>query len=335
MSETKINGKAKKITGTDRYNLMLSLVGFLIHNRDVELAELAEHFHVSLEDTRAALTTISMSGIKGYLGGELFDFGPTDFDDDAPVNLRFRPAIDAVPRISQRQAAALSAGLKYLLALDDFAEKQQVEQLLQILASGVSSGGMPEIEIKPGTPAAEVVKVRKAISAQVCLEFEYHNSKGEVRLREIEPLHLSISDDGWILRGYSQEDSMVKAFRVDRMRGAKLLDRPVSTLAKEAEISEEIYVPNATDTEVTVEVHPEAHRLLSQFNAESITKDPETGITRGIIKIGHLPDLGRIITQYGGLARVVSPQSAREVVRDFALRALGEKGLAEHPSEQD
>jgi proteasome accessory factor C len=335
MSELQRKSRSKKIAGTDRYNLMLSLVGFLIHNRDVELAELAEHFQVSIDDTRDALETISMSGIKSYGGGELFDFGTFEFDDSTPVNLQLRPAIDAVPRVSQRQAAAISAGLKYLLALDDFAEKQQVEELLQILASGVTSGGMPEIEIKPGTPAAEVVKVRKAIATETCLEFEYHNSKGEVKLREIEPLHLSISDDGWILRGYSQEESMVKAFRVDRMRGARLLDRQVSQKAKDAEITEEIYVPNATDIEVTVDVYPEAQRLLSQFNAEDVVTNSSTGLIRGVIKIGHLPDLGRIIAQHGGLARVVSPQSAREVVRDFALRALGEKGLSQHSANQE
>ena len=146
--------KPSKISGTDRYNLMLALVGYLIHNRDVELIDLAAHFKISIEDARRALETISVSGIKSYGGGELFEFNSHEFDEDSLINLELRPAIDAVPRISQRQAAALSAGLKYLLAVNAFAEKKQVEELLQILASGVASGGMPEIAIQPGTPAA-------------------------------------------------------------------------------------------------------------------------------------------------------------------------------------
>ena len=154
-------------------------------------------------------------------------------------------------------------------------------------------------------------------------------------MREIEPLHLSINEDGWILRGYIQADSMVKAFRVDRMRGAKLLPKLISEQAKAAEITDEIYVPNASDIEVTVDVTPEAYRLLSQFNAEILKGQSTPGITRGVIKIGHLPDLGRIITQYGGHARVVSPKAAREVVRDFALRALGERGLTENSVSED
>jgi hypothetical protein len=45
------------------------------------------------------------------------------------------------------------------------------------------------------------------------------------------------------------------------------------------------------------------------------------------MRIGYLPNLGKLISVYGGAAKVIAPQAARDVVRDFALQALGRKPL--------
>ncbi|MEN9752692.1 MAG: hypothetical protein RL670_383, partial [Actinomycetota bacterium] len=37
----------------------------------------------------------------------------------------------------------------------------------------------------------------------------------------------------------------------------------------------------------------------------------------------------KIISEYGGAAEVISPAEARAVVRDWALRSLGENGLGD------
>jgi proteasome accessory factor C len=41
------------------------------------------------------------------------------------------------------------------------------------------------------------------------------------------------------------------------------------------------------------------------------------------IAIGELETLGRIVSRYGGKVRILAPESARQAVRDFAQRALG------------
>ncbi len=325
---------AKKITGADRYNLMLALVGYLIHNREVSMDDLASHFKVTREEVRSALVTVSFSGIKGYDPGDLFEFDYYKFNHEGVVKLILKPAIDEVPRISQRQAAALSAGLNYLRDIEIFAEQTEVTELIQILAQGTTGGSIPEIQIVPGTRAAELASVRRAMAEQRKLEFEYHNMRGEIKRRIVEPLLVSLEDKNITLRAFVQEDGMVKNFRVDRMRGVKVLDEPISAAAKAAEVIDANYIADQTDTEVTVEVAPEAHRLISQFNAEVIESRPD-GTKVGIIKIGHLPNLGRLIASYGGSAKVLAPQAARELVRDYALSALGETAMSNLDREDD
>ena len=250
------------------------------------------------------------------------------------MKLILRPAIDEVPRISQRQAAALSAGLNYLRDIEIFAEQTEVTELIDILALGTTGGSIPEIQIVPGTRAAELASVRRAMAEQRQLEFEYHNMRGEIKRRVVDPLLVSLEDKNVTLRAFVEEDGMVKNFRVDRMRGAKVLDKPISQAAQAAEVIDANYIADQTDTEVTVEVAPEAHRLISQFNAEVIEVRAD-GTKVGIIKIGHLPNLGRLIASYGGSAKVLAPQAARDLVRDYALLALGETALSDLNREDD
>ncbi|MEY3845988.1 MAG: hypothetical protein RJA66_255, partial [Actinomycetota bacterium] len=51
--------------------------------------------------------------------------------------------------------------------------------------------------------------------------------------------------------------------------------------------------------------------------------DIGSGTIRTQIMVGHLPNLGRLIAKYGGAAKVIAPPEAREIVRNYALSALG------------
>jgi predicted DNA-binding transcriptional regulator YafY len=116
----------------------------------------------------------------------------------------------------------------------------------------------------------------------------------------------------------------LRNFRLDHMRAATELPVPISLEARDIALEiEEQYITSDTDVEVVIEVESEAFGLLSDFGAEILDSDAKTGKTRATIKVGYLPTLGRVINQYGGAARVISPESARKVVRNYALTALG------------
>ena len=96
-----------------------------------------------------------------------------------------------------------------------------------------------------------------------------------------------------------------------------------------------MYVPGEHDTDVIVEVDPEAYELVAEYaNVESSTSS-NRGTIRVTIKIGHLPNLGHLISRYGGAARVIEPKSARDIVRNYALASLGENVALEAPKDED
>jgi hypothetical protein len=108
------------------------------------------------------------------------------------------------------------------------------------------------------------------------------------------------------------------------MRAAQILDEPISAAAKAAEIPNEIYQPNSTDTKVTLRVQPEAFRLVSEFSPEQEPLKQDDGSLVFDILVADLQILGKVISRYAGAAIVIAPASARKIVRDYALRALGE-----------
>jgi len=325
--------KRTKISGADKYNLMLALVGYLVHTDEPTLlSELAERFQLTEAEVEDAVRIISFSGVGKYGGGELFDIYVDDFDGEKTVVLTSNPAIDDVPRISARQVAALSAGLNYLAQIPGFEQKSEIQALLDILAKGSTSEPIATLDVIPGSVDSDVLILRKAISEQVRIRCVYRNAKGETAEREIDPLLLVSKDDIWTLRGYCLKNHEVRAFRLDRMQKAEITSTPICPEAHEAELTEEIYIPKESDIDVTLELEPEAFSIIGDYQAVPLSDLPN-GNLQVRIKVGNLNTLGPLLARFGGSARVLAPEDARVVVRNFALRALGESTQDEQVAE--
>ena len=140
----------------------------------------------------------------------------------------------------------------------------------------------------------------------------------------IEPLRIDLRGELIYLKGWCPENKDVRSFRVDRMRNAKLTEVPISQEALNAELDDEVYHPAETDTLVTIEVEPEAFSLMVDFRPVDEPVTVSEYVKSFKILVGDVRNLGRIISRYGGAAKVVAPEEARAAVRDFALKAMGE-----------
>lgn len=319
--------KLKGFNGEDRYNFLLALVGYLGHRGEVSLDEVSSHFELEADYIVKALK--SLNEATAQVGG--FEEWPfyVDIDllEEGIVALTTAEVIDDVPRLSTRQAAAISAGLGYLASIPEFAGNNDIQDLMRKISAGSSRGTAEVISVAPGSIEAGADTLRQAILSNRAISCEYINRKQEKTVREIEPLRIDLENGVWYLRGYCPINQGVRNFLIEHMRAIQILDREISDVAsKVGEIEDATYVAAVTDTTVTVEVTPEAYRLITEFQAVNEPKDVGSGTIRAEIKVGHLPNLGRLIAKYGGAARVISPAEARDVVRNYALSVLGEDG---------
>lgn len=319
----------RNLKDSDRFNLMLALTAILIDGKQYEVSELAKHFEVSEDEIKQAVKVISLTDFIQIYTESPYQIRSEDLEDGL-VSISFKDdrVLHDVSRLSSRQASALAAGLVYLSSLPGLAEVGEIEELQMILAKGLPNmDTYVEIEITPGTADADLAILRDAMSRELSISCDYLNLKGETRTgRILEPLRLEPQGEFTYLKAWCPETEMVKSFRIDRMRNAKVLEElPISKQAKEAEVPEDIYTPGDNDVVVTLEVEPEAYGLISDYKPVEAAIDVGDYVKRFKIKVGDVRNLGRVIARFGGAARVIEPSEARAAVRDFALEAISGK----------
>lgn len=318
--------KLNSFNGEDRYNFMLALVAYLQNRGTVTLDEAAKHFDLDPKYIRKAVTSINdaRATLKGF--EEWFFFVDVEaLEEEGVLSLVDNTVIEDVPRLSNRQASAIAAGLNYLATIPGFKDDPELTSLQGLLASGTSRGINPLIESRPGSAEAGAEIIRKAMLARKIISCEYINQKGERSIRSIEPLRLDPRADGWYLRGYCPVHLEVRNFKLDRMRSIEVTAQDMSEEARKIDSFEDsIYVAEATDTTVAVEVEPEGYRLISESKSVSEPISAESGAVRAEIKVGHLPNIGKLVARFGGSARVIAPEEARKIVKNYALAALGQ-----------
>lgn len=317
--------KSSKPTGKERYNFLLPLIGYIMQNEPVEIAQVAKHFEVSEEFVREAISTLTVTATQRESGHEetYYNFYPDQLDAGT-IALFQRDGIDSAPRLSGRQASALAAGLTILSTFPEFSSQSEIRELLDLIARGSTVTGPQAIDFRPGSVDADAAIIRRAMLNNHRISCEYRNLQGEQSTREIDPIRLDPRGSIWFLRGYCHKNKELRSFRLDHMRSARELEVEICEEAKSIqEIDDADYIANDTDIEVTVEVDPEAYSLIGDFGAQIVKRDEKSSKTTALIKIGYLPYLGKVIAHYGGAARVLAPESARRVVREYALTALG------------
>ena len=312
--------KSSKLSGTERYNFMLALTGYLIQHRQQKIADVAKHFGVSESEIHDASVTISLSGVGMYRPDELF-FLDYDLLEEGIVDVSFAPTLDSVPRLSTRQAAAIASGLSYLESVVDDSDKGEIAKLLNLLSDGGKRTSEMPFKVHPSRVNAEVSLSRQAISENRLISCSYINASNTVSTREIEPIALESNDSIWYLRGYCRTKKEVRVFRLDRMREIQLADENLDRAQYPESDFSRIYSESDSDTEVVFDIDPPGFGLLADYKPEYPALGNET--LRVTISIGDVSTLGRVVSKYAGNVRVISPARARRVVFEYASRALG------------
>jgi proteasome accessory factor C len=316
-----------KLDDTDRFNLMLALTGLLVDGEEYTVEELVEHFRVSKKEIVKAVKMISFTDLMKSNQDGSYEVNYDDLDDGfVSIRYTFNEAIDEVPRLSSRQASALAAGLVYLSSLPGLVENQEIQELQRILAIEDGPEKKISVLIEPGDRDTDLVAIREAMSSGMSITCDYLNLKGETTLgRLLEPLRIDSQGEVIYLRAWCPANKNVRSFRLDRMRNATPTSDPITKEALEADLVDEIYTSADTDTVVTLEVDPEAYSLIFDFKPVEEPEAVSKSVKRFKIKVGDVRNLGRVVARFGGAARVIAPEIARQSVRDFALNALGER----------
>lgn len=305
----------------DKLTFLLSLVPFLIDHDRISVTEVAAHFDMPPAQIREAVRLIGVSGIPGetaqYQHGDLFDIAWDDFEDNDQIVLTNRVAIDDSPRFSAREAAALIAGLQYLSALPEHADRASIATLMAKLSRGASS--VPNAVAVEATETDQTLAlIRESVANGVQIEFDYLGSVGVSERRRVDPLRIESMDADWYLRAWCHLREGVRTFRLDRISQPQITAEPITFRAKDVALPEKLFEGSDDDLLVTIDVAPAAAALLADYIPDGAVTTELNGRLRTSIRVSHYHGLKRLLASMAGMATVVEPPEARHVVAEWA-----------------
>lgn len=317
----------QEIDAEEQFNLALSIVGLILRDGPHSLKELAEHFEFSEKTIRKAVLTIGNSEDIGnfrthfYLDDELLELGEVDFTA-ADVELSQPPVM------SQRQIAALATGLDYLASLPQFETSSALSELRGAIGGSTPTG---VARVSRTRELGLLTLIQEALLGGLAISCEYQNQLGERTARMIDPLRIDFVSEKRYLRGFCHKNQAVRSFRLDRIVSLEVSATPISEAALTSQIPEEVFGEGSSEYLVRIAAKPEAAEIFWNFPSVGQLKAID-GELVGDITLGSLQALGRHVTRYGGLVRVISPRSAIDSVREFAMSAVAS---ARRPVDED
>ena len=213
--------RRKPMQAQDKLAFLLALVPYLMDRDRVSVAEAAEHFGVEQEQLRDAVRLIAVSGVPGetnaYQHGDLFDIAWDDFEENDEIVLTHQVAIDDSPRFSAREAAALIAGLQYLSALPENADRDAIGSLMAKLARGASAAPSQLAVARSETDEVARDHPRRGRSAACRSSSTTSARAASASARRVDPLRIESVDQDWYLRGWDHLRAAIRTFRLDRI----------------------------------------------------------------------------------------------------------------------
>jgi proteasome accessory factor C len=314
-------GKGAPLQAQDKLTFLLSLVPFLMDHDRISVTEVSEHFGMSPEQIRDAVRLIGVSGIPGetasYQHEDLFDISWDDFEDNDQIVLTHRVAIDDSPRFSGREAAALIAGLQYLSALPEHADRAAIATLMTKLSRGASAAPS-QLTVQSTETDDTLALIRDSVEAGVQLEFDYLNSRGEHERRRVDPLRIESMDADWYLRAWCHLREAVRTFRLDRISHPSVTAEKITHRIDDVKLPDTLFEGSADDLIVTIDVVAAAAPLLADYVPDGATAVEHDGRLRTTVRVSHYHGLKRLIASMPGVAIVVGPPDARRAVADWA-----------------
>lgn len=314
----------QRLEAADRVTLLMSFVPYLIDQGPVSVEQLARHFSITATQVEELVQLLAMSGVPGddgyYQHQDLFDINWDLFEEQHVVELWQHVAVDATPRFSAREAAALLAGLQYISGIVPESEKDTVLKLVEKISLGASA--KPEnLQISPAPVPVDLEIIRSAVQSEHSVEFTYHGSTGAQMERRVDPLRLDLVGESWYLRAWCHDRQALRTFRLDRISELSVSQHNIITTLTDKDLSDELFEVSDNDVRVRFSIEESALPLISGYSPEIISRNGEVSLEIEVA-FSDLTSVPIFVAQVPGAITVLSPRSAQEIVHQWASQAL-------------
>ncbi|MCY8484822.1 YafY family transcriptional regulator [Bacillus atrophaeus] len=296
---------------------ILAIVVLLVSKKQVQAAELADLFEVSVRTIYRDVETISRAGIpivtaQGNGGG---------------ISIMETYRLERL-WLKEEELAAIASALQSVSSMYEPASNNDAFEKIQHL--------VPEQDLETFKRQTEkwfidmtawgdtkhqkklVEELSAAIDRTSTVSFTYTNAKGETRTRETEPYTMVFKSGHWYLYAYCLAKKDFRFFKLQRMKELAILQKSfdrkniqLKTLPWDAN-----WYQKDRLTDLLLLVLPPAQQRFSEWFGEDSLQFDESGNCKAVISLPEDQWLIGFLLQFGKEIEVLKPLHIREKVKD-------------------
>ncbi|MBV8162308.1 MAG: WYL domain-containing protein [Acidimicrobiia bacterium] len=298
---------------------MLALVPWVAAREGPTVEEVCERFGCSEAELLADLDRLFMCGLYPYTPDVLIEVDVAE----GRVWIRYADYFSRPLRFTPAEGLALLAAGKAVQSFPGSDQSGPLARGLAKLARTLGVDGGEALEVALATVSEDVMTtLRAAVDTRRQVELDYYSfGRDEHTARVVDPYVMFSAGGQWYLSAYCHAVGDDRLFRIDRVRGATLLETPVRHT--EGSVAGAVYQPRPDDPRVTIELAPGARWVAEQYPAET-TKELPGGRLRVTLAVSERAWLERLLLRVGLDGRVTkaSESALADAGRDAACRVL-------------
>ncbi|TQL68362.1 proteasome accessory factor C [Nocardioides albertanoniae] len=328
-------GPAKAAGAKGQVERLLKLVPYLYSQHDdVRLDKAAADLGVEEKQLVKDLQVLFMCGLPGGYPDDLIDVdidALTEPDGDRVIRISNADYLDRQIRLTPTEATAVIVALRALRGgAVAAATKEVVDRTLAKLEQAAAEGAAGSVD--PGDEPVDttLVQIHAALATaidqgrQVRIDY-WVPARDEESSRLIDPRALVSIRDIEYLDAWCHRAQAPRSFRLDRIRGAEVLETPVATEPEDGASAEDaagLLERTDSGTVVRVRLAPEARWVSEYYSVIDPVEVPGGGLEVGL-RVYDQRWLTRLVLRLAPYAEVLDDETFTESFATTARQALG------------
>lgn len=303
---------------------LLALVPWVASRDGPRIEEVCDRFDCTESELRADLELLFMCGVYPFTPDTLIEVTV----EEERVWIRYASYFARPLRLTASEGLFLLAAGTALLAVPGTDQEGPLARGLAKLAAALGVDPEEAVGVELGHAEPELLStVQRAAAEHRQLDVEYYSyGRDQWARRTIDPHRVFNSSGQWYVDAWCHNAVDDRVFRLDRMRGADMLE---ATFEPRPGVgTTETYSPRPDDPVVVLELDPEAGWVAEQYPNEGV-EDTGTGRWRVRLRVSERAWIERLLLRLGHRARVVEGDDSVAVAA--AERLLARYGVSVSP----
>lgn len=304
----------------ERLRRLLALVPWVAAHDGPTLDEVCTRFSLSQAELVADLDLVFLCGVYPFTPDSLIDVVVAD----GRVWIRYADYLERPLRLTPEEALALVAAGTAALAVPGSDPDGPLARGLAKLATVLGVDPAVDLDVELGAaPEGVLESLREAVTDGRQVEIDYYTYGRDQRSsRLVEPRDVFAAEGQWYLRAWCHLAGAERRFRLDRIGGLAVLDRPSAagaTAAADRPGSRAVFEAGPHDPRVVLELEPRARWVAERYPLEHL-EELGGGRCRIALAVSERAWLERLLLRLGPAAAVV--EGADGIAAGAAQRIL-------------